>query len=100
MEHRKVARWSVAAAFVVCLGDRRNVHVRASRPFWPHACGDSRECRRLRFMWFPIPATRPLASGEQLQKGEHVRTAKDSNAVLRLADGSTVEMRERSEFSV
>lgn len=44
--------------------------------------------------------SRPLAVGEQLQKGEHVRTAKDSNAILRLADGSTVEMRERSEFSV
>jgi hypothetical protein len=44
--------------------------------------------------------TRELAAGEQLQKGERVRTAKDSNAVLRLADGSTVEMRERSEFSV
>lgn len=44
--------------------------------------------------------TRQLANGEQLQKGERVRTAKDSNAVLRLADGSTVEMRERSEFSV
>jgi len=44
--------------------------------------------------------TRQLVSGEQLQKGETVRTAKDSNAVLRLADGSTVEMRERSEFSV
>src|SRR6185503_14569027 len=44
--------------------------------------------------------TRPLAVGELLQKGERVRTAKDSNAVLRLADGSTVEMRERSEFSV
>ena len=44
--------------------------------------------------------TRQLAAGEQLQKGERVRTAKDSNAVLRLADGSTVEMRERSEFSV
>jgi hypothetical protein len=44
--------------------------------------------------------TRPLAVGELLKKGEHVRTAKDSNAVLKLADGSTVEMRERSEFSV
>ena len=43
---------------------------------------------------------RPLVAGEWLQKGEHVRTGKDSNAVLRLADGSTVEMRERSEFSV
>lgn len=44
--------------------------------------------------------TRELAAGEQLMKGESVRTAKDSNALLRLADGSTVEMRERSEFSV
>jgi len=44
--------------------------------------------------------SRQLAAGEQLQKGERVRTAKDSNALLRLGDGSTVEMRERSEFSV
>ena len=44
--------------------------------------------------------SRQLAAGEQIQKGERVRTAKDSNALLRLADGSTVEMRERSEFSV
>jgi hypothetical protein len=44
--------------------------------------------------------TRELGAGGQLQKGERVRTAKDSNAVLRLADGSTIEMRERSEFSV
>jgi hypothetical protein len=38
--------------------------------------------------------------GEKIQKGEHVRAAKDSSAVLKLADGSSVEMRERSEFSV
>lgn len=44
--------------------------------------------------------TRQLMVGEELQKGERVRTAKDANAVLKLADGSTVEMRERSEFSV
>jgi len=46
------------------------------------------------------PQIQPLAVGEQLQKGQRIRTAKDSNAVLRLPDGSTVEMRERSEFSV
>jgi hypothetical protein len=46
------------------------------------------------------PGIRQLIVGEQLKKGERIRTAKDSNAVLKLADGSMVEMRERSEFSV
>ncbi|MDT7602371.1 MAG: hypothetical protein QOF61_368 [Acidobacteriota bacterium] len=41
-----------------------------------------------------------VAPGEQIKKGEHIRAAKESNAVLRLADGSQVEMRERSEFYV
>jgi len=47
----------------------------------------------------PLNARR-LTAGEQLQKGEHLRTGKDSNAVLRMADGSTIEMHERSEFYV
>ncbi|MFL6228079.1 MAG: FecR domain-containing protein [Pyrinomonadaceae bacterium] len=41
-----------------------------------------------------------VAPGEKIKKGEHVRAAKESNAVLKLADGSQVEMRERSEFYV
>jgi hypothetical protein len=44
--------------------------------------------------------TLAMAVGEEIGKGVHVRTAKDSGAVVRLADGSRVEMRERSEFSV
>ncbi|HEV2861414.1 MAG TPA: FecR domain-containing protein [Pyrinomonadaceae bacterium] len=44
--------------------------------------------------------SRALRTGEQVQKGERVRTSKGSNAVLRLADGSLVEMRERSEVSI
>jgi hypothetical protein len=40
-----------------------------------------------------------LAAGQDLPDGIEIRTAKDSNAMLQLKDGSIVELRERSEFS-
>lgn len=45
-------------------------------------------------------ATVPANQAEKLQVGERIRTAKDAGAVVRLADGSLIEMRERSEFSI
>lgn len=42
---------------------------------------------------------RPLAAGARLNEGEQVRTTKGSRAVLRLADGSRVEINERSALS-
>jgi hypothetical protein len=94
-----VARWSAAAAFLICLGfvglfvsERFDWSGRTLAATIENASGA---------VYVVSDAhSRELAPGEQLQKGERVRTAKDSNAVLRLADGSTVEMRERSEFSV
>lgn len=95
----KIARWSIAAGLVICLGiaglfmyERLDLSGTTLAATVENADG----------LVYVVsdPQTRPLAVGEQLQKGEHIRTAKDSNAVLRLADGSTVEMRERSEFSV
>jgi hypothetical protein len=39
---------------------------------------------------------RQLSAGDQLKPGEHLRTSGGAHAVLRLSDGSTVEVNERS----
>jgi hypothetical protein len=39
---------------------------------------------------------RRLSAGDQLKPGEHLRTSGGAHAVLRLSDGSTVEVNERS----
>lgn len=41
-----------------------------------------------------------LNPGDELKAGEHLRTAAGSHAVVRLADGSTVEVNERSVLAV
>lgn len=96
-----VARWSVAAAVVICLGfvglfvsERFDWSGRTLAATLENASGAVYVISEAQ------EESRELTPGEELQKGERVRTAKDSTAVLRLADGSTVEMRERSEFSV
>lgn len=44
--------------------------------------------------------SRAIAIGEELQKGERIRTSRDAGAVVKLKDGSLIEMKERSEFSL
>jgi hypothetical protein len=44
--------------------------------------------------------TQAVKAGEKLSHGERIRTSKSSGAVVKLSDGTLVEMRERSEFSV
>jgi hypothetical protein len=44
--------------------------------------------------------TRPLSAGAKLQRGDVIRTAKDAHAVVKLSDGTTIEMKDRSEFSI
>ncbi len=94
-----VARWSIAAAVVVCLGIA-GLFVSERFDWSGRTLAATLENADGAVYVVSDAESRQLAAGEQIQKGERVRTAKDSNAVLRLADGSTVEMRERSEFSV
>ncbi len=42
----------------------------------------------------------PLQPGQEIEEGQKVRTAGGSRAMLRLRDGSVVEVNERAEFSV
>src|SRR5262249_1370708 len=44
--------------------------------------------------------TRALTLGDKVAAGEKIRCAKDAGAVMKLPDGTLIEMRERSEFSV
>ena len=95
----KVARWSVAAALAVCLGFI-GFFVSERFDFSGRTLAATLENADGAVYVVSDAESRQLAAGEQIQKGERVRTAKDSNALLKLADGSTIEMRERSEFSV
>ena len=43
---------------------------------------------------------RSISAGEKIGRGQIIRTAKDAHAMVRLADGSTIELNDRSEFSI
>ncbi len=92
-------RWSIAAGLLLCFGlaamffvERLDLSGRTLAATVESADGDLYRVSETE--------SRALRTGEQIQKGERVRTSKGSNAVLRLADGSLIEMRERSEVSI
>jgi ferric-dicitrate binding protein FerR (iron transport regulator) len=45
-------------------------------------------------------SSRPITAGETIDAGEEVRTAKGSTALVRMADGSLIEMNERAGLSL
>ncbi|MCA1576301.1 MAG: FecR domain-containing protein [Acidobacteria bacterium] len=91
-----VMRWGIAAALVIGF-------VLLAIPFmqryWPMGEFEA-TVQAAEGQVFQVADTQTAAvtTGTKLQRGEKVRTAKDAHAVVRLSDGSLIEMKERSEL--
>ena len=94
-----VMRWGIAAALVIGFGLLALPFIQRYAPF-----GGEFEAtvQAAEGQVYQIADTRStlVTSGEKLQRGEHIRTAKDAHAFIRLGDGSMIEMKDRSEFSI
>jgi hypothetical protein len=91
-----IMRWGIAAALVIGLG---LLAVPFVQRFWPYGNFDA-TVQAAEGQVYQIADTRTAAvgNGAKLQQGEKVRTAKDGHAVVRLGDGSLIEMKDRSEL--
>src|SRR5207253_289533 len=94
-----VLRWGIAAVLVIGFGLLALPLIQRYAPF-----GGEFEAtvQAAEGQVYQIADTRStlVTSGEKLQRGEHIRTAKDAHAFIRLGDGSMIEMKDRSEFSI
>ncbi len=95
-----VWKWAVAAAMVVAVGLSGYL---AYDRFAPGPPGPRATVQAVDGVLYKVAAgvSTPLAGGMAAIEGsEAVRTAKGSGAIIRLRDGSLVEMKERTELSL
>lgn len=89
--------WALAATFalMVCT-------LYAYKAYWQVPPGVRAEVQSIDGSAWSISnaGDRQLAPGDKLAEGDHLRTSGGSHAVLRLSDGSTVEVNERSVLGV
>jgi len=91
-------RWGIAAALVIGLG---LVALPLIQRYMPYGSVEATVQAADGAVYLVGNAqTRPLAAGTKIGRGETIRTAKDAHAVVRLGDGTTIEMKDRSEFSL
>jgi FecR protein/Putative zinc-finger len=72
------------------------------KAYWEVPAGVRAEVQSIDGSAYLISASgdRKLAPGAELREGDHLRTSGASHAVLRLSDGSTVEVNQRSALEV
>ena len=91
-----VMRWAIAAALVIGMG---LLAVPFVQRYWPYGQFDATvQAAEGQVYQIADTQTAAVATGAKLQQNEKVRTAKDGRAVVRLGDGSLIEMKDRSEL--
>jgi hypothetical protein len=91
-----VMRWGIAAALVIGLG---LLAIPFVQRFWPYGQFEATvQAAEGQVYQIAETQTAAVATGAKLQQNEKVRTAKDGRAVVRLGDGSLIEMKDRSEL--
>ena len=91
-----ILRWGIAAALVIGLG---LLAVPFVQRYWPYGQFEATvQAAEGQVYQIADTQTAAVASGTKLQQNEKVRTAKDGRAVVRLGDGSLIEMNDRSEL--
>jgi len=91
-------RWMMAAAAVIVLAAA--TYVIQDRMAVPGGSRARVEQVNGTLYLVSLTGERPLRVGDEIGEGQSVRTPSESRAMLRLRDGSLVEMNERAQFSV
>ena len=94
-----VMRWGIAAALVIGVGLLVLPFLQRISPFGGEFEATVQAAEGGVYQIADTKST-PVAVGAKLQKGDRIRTAKDASAFVRLGDGSVIEMKDRSEFSI
>ncbi len=92
----KTRLWALAAVLLATIGVAQFL----VREFWPH--GPSATVKTVDGQLFRVTesAQIPLEIGTEIQEGDVIRTSREGGAVVRLTDGSLVELAPRSEMSI
>ncbi len=91
--------WAMAAGLSICLGLASWM---VYRVIGPGSVGSRAVVEAAEGVLYRVSgnSTQALVQGQELPAGEQIRSAKESGAMIRLRDGSQVELRERSGFHV
>jgi hypothetical protein len=91
-------QWAIAATVLLTAG----LGYLGYRQFAPATNGPRATVESIEGALYKIDsaALTALAPGSELNENDRVRTAKNSTAVLRLSDGSRIELNQRAEISV
>lgn len=93
-----ILRWGIAAVLVIGLG---LVAMPLIQRYMPYGSVEATVQAAEGPVYLVENAqTHPLATGAKIGRGDTIRTAKDAHAIVRLGDGTTIEMKDRSEFSI